>query len=465
MPRVPHLGLLPLYLAFYDETLPELRAEMAAFLAQVEDTLINVGLQLSTAQIYCTSDEIAVAVQQFERASVDLLVTVHLTYAPSLETVDALASTALPLLLLDTTPDAAFGQDVDPQRLLYNHGIHGVQDLATMLRRKKKTYQVVAGHLSDPRVLSRTRAIAQAAVAVHAFNGAHVLRIGPPFAGMGDFQVEPAVLQAQFGITVDAITPLALIPMVEAVTETQLIDELALDAERYIVEASPEVHRRSVRLGLGLRDYLMQGGYHAFSMNFSAFDSPDAPLCTVPFLECSNAMARGIGYAGEGDVLTAAFVGALQAGFGQTTFTEMFCPDWAGDAIFLSHMGEMNPDVAAATPVLYEKDYPFSPASNPACLALAPRTGPATLANLAPGPDDTFRLIVAPVEVLEDGTHPDLRHWVRGWIRPAMPVARFLERYSERGGTHHCALVLGERCDELSVFAKLLDIECCRIPE
>ncbi len=67
--------------------------------------------------------------------------------------------------------------------------------------------------------------------------------------------------------------------------------------------------------------------------------------------------------------------------------------------IFLSHMGEANPEVAAAKPLLYEKDYPFSPTNNPATLAFAPKAGQAILINLAPLAGDRFRLICAPVEV------------------------------------------------------------------
>ena len=51
---------------------------------------------------------------------------------------------------------------------------------------------------------------------------------------------------------------------------------------------------------------------------------------TMPFLEISKAMSRGIGYAGEGDLLTAALVGALLAAWPRTTFTEIFCADWKG---------------------------------------------------------------------------------------------------------------------------------------
>ena len=120
-----------------------------------------------------------------------------------------------------------------------------------------------------------------------------------------------------------------------------------------------------------------------------AFDRSDGSLNAVPFLEASKAMARGVGYAGEGDVLTAALVGALSRAFGDTTFTEIFCPDWSGNSLFLSHMGEMNPDIAGEKPRLVEKPFPYTQAQNPAILACAPKPGPAVFVNLTPGPDDT----------------------------------------------------------------------------
>ena len=55
---------------------------------------------------------------------------------------------------------------------------------------------------------------------------------------------------------------------------------------------------------------------------------------TLPFLEASKAMARGIGYAGEGDVLTSALVGTLLSVYPETSFTEMFCPNWKDGRYF-----------------------------------------------------------------------------------------------------------------------------------
>jgi L-arabinose isomerase len=175
-------------------------------------------------------------------------------------------------------------------------------------------------------------------------------------------------------------------------------------------------------------------------------------------------MAEGVGYAGEADALTAAFVGALLQGFGEATFTEMFCPDWSGNAVFMSHMGECNVALAAGPVRLVEKDYRFGEAENPAVAVFALRSGPATLVNLAPGPEDSFDLIASRVRVLDYGAapgFPDVPHY---WIRPEDSDLRdFLRRYSECGGTHHSALVMGDQLDAMSRLAGMLGLSFHRV--
>lgn len=460
MSGIPKVGILPLYLKLYDDSAPDQRLPLERFLEDVTEALRGRGVDLVRAPVCRTESEVACAVSGIERQQPDLLIILHLAYSPSLESVGPLSKTAYPILLLDTTPDPAFGRDVDPQRLIYNHGIHGVQDLACMLRRNGKPFEIVAGHFRESDVMDRAAQIARAARAARVFKNTRALRIGESFYGMGDFAVADDTLQRRFGISVSQIGPEDLAPFVEQVSETALRDEMAADLKRFEADIDETVHRRSVRVGLGLRRYMEQHRIGALSASFLAFDSSEGPVDTVPFLEISKAMARGVGYGGEGDVLTASLVGALLAGFERTTFTEMFCPDWRGNSVFLSHMGEINPAVIAGKPRLCEKEFPFTPAQNPAYLTGAIQPAPAVLVNLAPGPEETFTLIIAPVEVLGDGTHPAIRDWIRAWIRPEVTVAQFLEQFSRLGGTHHSALVLGPASEALHVFARLIGVAC-----
>jgi L-arabinose isomerase len=415
------------------------------------------GIAVVTAPICRVAAEFASAIRQFEQAGSDCLVTLHLAYSPSLEAIDAVCATRLPILILDATRDAAFGRDVSPDLIMYNHGVHGVMDFASLLRRRRRAFEIVAGHDAAPRTLDRAAGQVRAAAAAAAMRGSQTLRVGEAFAGMGDFAVGEEVLATRLGVSVRKIGLAELDAAVGQVTDAAVDREVVADRARFACDLPAEAHARSVRVGLALRQLIDAGRYLGFSVNFQAFDRADRPANTMPFLEISKAMGRGIGYAGEGDVLTAALVGALARAFGRVTFTEIFCADWCGDTLFLSHMGEISPTVAGDRPRVSSKPFFSGGSLDPAVLTCAVMPGPAVLVNLAPGPDDRFTLIVAPVEVLaeDDSLAPAMRDVVRAWVRPSGRVGEFLEAYSRAGGTHHSALVLGECAEAVAAYGRM----------
>ena len=467
MNQQPRAGLLPFYLKLYDDLLPECRAGFDGFIGRITAALEVRGIAVQTAPVCRVADEFAAAVKQFEDGGVDGIVTLHLAYSPSLEAIEAFCGTRLPIVILDTTMDADFGVGVSPDRIMYNHGVHGVMDFASMLRRRGRPFEIVAGHDADLRVMDRTSELVRAAFAARALRSSRALRVGTAFAGMGDFSVAEDVLAAKLGIEVRQVDIEALDAAIGKVTEGEIAAEIAADRERFACELPEEAHTRSVRVGLGLRRLVEDGDHTALSVNFQAFDRADRPANTMPFFEISKAMGRGVGYAGEGDVLTAALVGALARAFGAVTFTEIFCPDWAGEGLFLSHMGEISPSVAGDRPRVISKPFFSGGSLDPAVLICAVKPGPAVFVNLAPGPNDSFSLIVAPVEVLaEDASlDPAMGNVVRTWVRPRGKVARFLEAYSRAGGTHHSALVLGDRAEAVAAFGRMSGLEVVEIGE
>jgi len=459
------VGMLPFYLKLYDDALPELRDGFNGFMQRITEALEARGVTVQRAPVCRIAGEFKEAVSQFEKEGVDCVVTLHLAYSPSLESIDAFCASKLPIVILDLSMDEAFGTSVEPERLMYNHGVHGVMDFASMLRRRRRAFDIVAGHDANPKTLDRAIESIRGAVAAHALQKSRVLRVGEAFPGMGDFSVDEAVLADRLGIHVAQVDLDALDASVETVLDAAVEKELAEDNERFACDIEAADHARSVRVGLGLRHLLAEGGYTACSVNFQGFVRADRPADTMPFLEISKAMGRGMGYAGEGDVLTAALVGALAQAFDAVTFTEVFCADWKGDALFLSHMGEISSSVAGETPRVISKPFFIGGSLDPALLTCPVKPGSAAFVNLVPGPDDTFSLIVAPVEVLPEGDelHPAMREVIRIWVRPPLEVGAFLEAYSRAGGTHHSALVLGNHTQAICAFGRMSGMKVVQI--
>ena len=452
--RSPKIGLLPLYIALYDSAVPEARKKVEAFYAQIADALRKRGLEVATAPTCRLEPEFAAAVKGFEEAEVDAIVTLHLAYSPSLESAAVLAGTPLPVIVLDTTPTYSFGADVDPAEIMGNHGIHGVQDMCNLLIRNGKPFQIEAGHWQQSDVLDRVAGWAKAAQTASAMSHARVGLAGDAFKGMGDFAVPFDVMKSTIGIETVPLDPQVLQSFVPAEDDPAVAEEMVSDLQAFAVQdLDSDVHRRSVRAGLALRRWIESEKLTAVTVNFLDVDAVGLP--TMPFLEISKGMARGIGFGGEGDVLTAALVGALASVYPQTSFTEMFCPDWEGGSVFMSHMGEMNLDLVDGKPLLTNKAFPWSNAGQPAVAAGRFKGGDAVLVNLAPGPEWTYTLVICPGEMLKV-KEDRMKDTIRGWFKPALPLNDFLAAYSSLGGTHHSAVVYGDVTEDLVRFGELM---------
>jgi L-arabinose isomerase len=451
----PRIGLLPLYLKLYDDLdNGSRRPKVEEFPRKIAAELGRRGLDVVAAPVCRVEKEFAAAVRKLEAENVDALVTLHLAYSPSLESSDVLAATRLPIIVLDTTPTWSYAPDQDPDELMYNHGIHGVQDMCNLLLRNGKPFLIEAGHWERSDVLDRVAALAVPARMAAAMRRGRVGMLGTAFKGMGDFSVPAAKLKASFGAKVKSLDRETLQKMTAAVKQKDVDAELAADA-RFVKEGvSPEAHARSVKLGLAIRRWVEKEELTALTFNFLNMVKKEG-YPTAPFLEMSKAMERGIGYAGEGDTLTALLVGALAAGYPDTSFTEMLCPDWEHNAIFLSHMGEVNPRLLAGSPVLREMDYQYSATDNPAFVVGRFKPGKVVLVNLAPLAKG-YRLIIARAAMLDVPGVDRMKESVRGWFTPPVPVADFLAAYSRLGGTHHLAVTYADDTKPFERFGALM---------
>ncbi len=465
MIRDTRIGLLPLYLELYDEVRPDARPEIEAWADRVAETLAGLGLNVVSAPVLTTRLQIQRELETLlNDEDLDALATVHLAYSPSLEVVDPLVRADRPLLLLDTTPAPSFGEDADAEMMFRNHGIHGVQDLACTLQRRERPYLLSVGHVDDQAFHEDTLLSCRAMRAARALSTMRVLMIGDRFEGMGDFQVDPEVLGAELGVHVHRVSVAELAQVSRTVTDDELDEEALCDSDQCNCSViDPEVLRRTNRVGLAVRKMMAEEQAGAMTFNFASFRTSEG-IGTVPFLEASKAMARGQGYAGENDALTAGLVGALAQAGCRLTFTEMFCPDWEGGTVFMSHMGECGLGVMAEGGTLVEKHYEFSDVENPAIAIPKVIPGEATLVNIAPGPNNSFRLITARVEILDRGPvegFPEVPHF---WLRPLdCGLREFLHRYSQFGGTHHLALCLGDETELVRRMADALDREYLQV--
>ncbi len=457
------IGFMPLYIKLYDDCGLDIRGRLEPFYEGLAAALEGEGFDVVQNPFCCVKKQFEECIAKFESEAVDCIVTWHAAYSPSLESLDALAGTKLPIVVLDTTETYDFSPEQDPAEININHGIHGVMDMTSMLSRKGKAYAIAAGHYPESDVIRRAARLVRAAAGAASLAGTKVGTIGGSFDGMGDFLISDKELLDTFGVTAVYATGEELDALESEISAADIEAEIEKDNASYKVlePFSKESHQRTVRNCLKVRRWIEKQQLSAFTVNFREI-RPENGLSIMPFMEACKAMERGIGYAGEGDVLTAAITGALMRGFGSATFVEIFCPDWKGGTLCLSHMGEFNPALAAGTPEMKEIPFIFGDAEPPIVCYGRYKGGNAVFVNVFRD-SEKYRMLISPVE-MQDVADDRFAGTVRGWMKPCMPVADFLTAISRHGVTHHSSLVYGASLEELEYFGRVLglDVVCVK---
>ncbi len=455
------IGLLPLYVKLYDDVAPDIRPRLNAFYEKIAVEFEKRGIEVVRSEFCRLMPEFKATVANFERESVDAMVTIHMAYSPSLESIDVLCDTNLPIIVLDTTETLEFTNEQDDGEIMYCHGIHGVMDMCSMLTQRGVEYAIAAGHWQESDVIDRVCGYVRAATAANALKGAKVGLVGESFAGMGDFRVGYGELGERFGIKVIQPSTEDLKSFYDSVTEEEIEAEKKANKETcdFADNIIEREYTESVRSCLAMRKYVAANELTAFSINFLKIGPNDAGITSMPFLETCKAMQNGIGYAGEGDVMTAAFTGAFLNGYKDTTFVEIFCPDWKNNIIFLSHMGEVNYGIADCKPVISragrkyasEDEFPYAGYTRM-------KGGKGVYVNISRARDD-YRLFAASAEMVSYDKDK-FEGAIRGWMKPdGYTTTEFLEEHSKWGATHHSIFVYGATVDEIEYFGKLLQVE------
>jgi len=459
-PLRPRIGLLALTLELYETLSPGRRASREAWLRTAVIPGLEPQLDVRFTRTVFRREDIEATVADYEAAGVDALLVILGTYSPSQLSLPALKRTRLPILIWNTQELRGLDSTFTPAAMIDNHGVHGTQDLANVLTRSGIPFHYVTSPDNDPCGIQELTDFFAAAAAVKRLQSARIGLIGYPFPGMGDFAVDTTHLAATLGCQWVNLTVEDYVRRCGAATEED-VSRLAAEYRRtYAVakEVTEEDLRCTASVEIAVRGMISDNRLDAITYQFTAFGE-DERSPTLPFVAASRLMAEGVGFGGEGDLIAAAatvFCNWLQP---PASFTEIFTIDFAGESLFLSHMGEANiamarrdrkvPLVARPTPITRTRGRQLA-------LVTSFEPGPATLAALALGPGGKWRLIASPMTIEDFGPLPGfcVPHFK---LKPASgDVRQFLTAYALAGGPHHNGVLFGDARRRLQLAARLM---------
>ena len=477
-PSRPSLGTLEAWFVtgsqdLYGDDVLDRVAENARHIAGRLDEAGDVPVRIVAKPVVTTPEAIAAVLQEADGdpSCIGVIAWMH-TFSPAKMWIGGLTNLRKPLVHLHTQYNRDLPwADIDMDFMNLHQAAHGDREFAyiqTRLRRGRKT---IVGHWDDPGVAARLGAWSRAAAGWHEAHRLKVARFGDNMRNVAVTEGDKVEAQAKLGFSVNGYGIGDLAGRVAAVTDATVDDLVDQYEQSYDValplRRSGDRHdelRTAARIEAGLRGFLEDGGFGAFTDTFEDLGA----LEQLPGIGVQRLMADGYGFGAEGDWKAAALVRILKVmgdGLpGGTSFMEDYTYH-LGDPVpevLGAHMLEVCPSLTTDRPSCEIHPLSIGGRSDPVRLVFDAAPGPAVILGLA-DLGDRFRLIASEVDVVDADAPLPMLPVARAVWRPRPSLATAAEAWLMAGGPHHTAMTSSLGMEAITDFADIADLELVTI--
>jgi L-arabinose isomerase len=363
-------------------------------------------------------------------------------------------------------------KEIDMDFMNLNQSAHGDREFGFINARMGIDRKVIVGHWKEKEVQNQLDIWARAALGKLEMSNLKVARFGDNMRNVAVTEGNKVSAEIQFGFSVHAfgIGDLAkAINDADAGTVNQLVQEYKesykADSKIFTDSSLKETVYEAAKIEAGLKSFLDQGGFKAFTTNFEDLHG----LKQLPGIAVQRLMHQGYGFGAEGDWKTSAIVRVMKVmaeGLsGGTSFMEDYTYhfDPKGMRVLGAHMLEVCSSIASDKPSLEVHPLGIGGKADPVRLVFKAPKGDALNVSLM-DMGNRYRLLVNKVEVVDT---PEL---------PKLPVARVLwdpkpnlkiaaGAWILAGGAHHTSFTQALTLDHIIDLAEMVGIECLIIDE
>ncbi|MEP6755109.1 MAG: L-arabinose isomerase [Chthonomonadales bacterium] len=450
---------------------PETLAQVAAHSQKIANSLNDetaIPVQIVFKPILTTPDQIRDLCRRANNTEscIGLVLWMH-TFSPAKMWIAGLSILSKPFLHLHTQ----FNRDlpwstIDMDFMNLNQSAHGDREFGFIAARLRLARKVVVGFWQDPETVAEIAAWSRASAGWHESQNLKVARFGDNMREVAVTDGDKVAAQAALGYSVNGYGVGDLVARMNQFSDVEA-DNLVLEyRDAYSIAKQhdrPGALHVAAKIELGLRAFLTEGGFGAFTDTFEDLHG----LGQLPGIAVQRLMASGYGFGGEGDWKTAALVRTMKVmahGLpGGTSFMEDYTYDFSGTPKILgSHMLEVCPSIASGKPSLEVHPLGIGGKADPVRLVFTAPNGAAVVASLV-DMGSRFRMIVNKVEVVQPEQElPKLPVARAVWIpEPSLKVAAAAWIYA--GGAHHTSFSQALTMEHLEDFAEIAGVELIRI--
>jgi L-arabinose isomerase len=396
------------------------------------------------------------------------------TFSPGKIWIAGLTALQKPLLHFHTQANVALPwSEIDFDFMNLNQSAHGDREFGYIQTRLGVPRKTVVGHVDDPGVRAKIGTWMRASAGWAAVRALRVARFGDNMRHVAVTEGDKTEAELRFGVQVNTWAVNELAGRVTGASDAE-IDAL-IDEYEDLYDIAPELRRGAPRHGslrdgaaieIGLRAFLEEGGYGAFTTTFEDLGS----LPQLPGLAVQRLMAEGYGFGAEGDWKTAILVRAanvMGAGLpGGASLMEDYTYDLtAGEEVVLgAHMLEVSPALTTARPRLEVHPLGIGGKDDPVRLVFTADPGPGVVVALS-DLRDRFRLVANAVHLVEPTAPLPKLPVGRAIWRPEPDFTSAVTCWLQAGGAHHTVMTTALGVEAFEDFARMSRTELVVIDE
>ncbi|MEX2542052.1 MAG: L-arabinose isomerase [Trueperaceae bacterium] len=452
--------------------------QVASDASEIAGSLGNddgIAIRIVPKPVLTTSDEIyrLCLEANSDAGCIGLMTWMH-TFSPAKMWIRGLKALHKPFMQLHTQ----YGRDIpwaslDMDFMNLHQTAHGGREFGFVGERLRLSPKVVVGHWRSESVRRQLDTWCRAAAAWHDSQELKIARFGDNMRNVAVSDGDKVSAEIGFGYSVIGYGVGDLAERVVAAAPSA-VDELleVYDASyRVAPELRPNGARRgelreAARIEIGLRSFLVSGGFKGFTTTFEDLHG----LSQLPGLAVQRLMADGYGFGAEGDWKTAALLRSMkvmaQGLDGGTSFMEDYTYHLDPDrpAVLGAHMLEVCPSTAGDTPTLEMHPLSIGGKADPARLVFDVTAGPAVNASVI-DLGDRFRMIVGEVDVVAAEQPLPKLPVARALWQPRPDLETATAAWIMAGGAHHTGFSKALKVEHLEDFAEMAGVELFVIDE
>src|SRR5882724_6539340 len=452
------VGLVAGGLGAYWPQFPGLLPQLERSAERVSERIRAMDCDLADAGFISDAEDGAKAAELLRTAGCDLIVCFLTTYMTASMLVPVAQRAGAPVLLINLQPTEAMDHDTfDTGQWLAYCGACPLPEMANAFTRCGVPFRSVSGYLDDERAWTKiTRWIKAAGVRGALRHGRHGL-MGHLYPGMLDVSTDLTLVTANFGGHVEVLEFDDLRVRVDAVTDAQQDERMALAREIFRVDETvrEEDFRWAARVSAGLDGLIDEFALDSLAYYHRGLEGEQHErLAAGMILGASLLTARGIPAAGEYELRTSLAMLITDRLGGGGSFTELQALNFRDGVVEMGHDGPAHLAISDRKPVLRGLGTYHGKRGWGVSVEFDVKHGPVTAFGIAQQRDGAFRFVASAGEVVPG---PLLRIGnTTSRVRFADDPGEWTDRWSATGISHHWVLGVGDLRPELRATADLL---------